>query len=107
MIKTRVDAGVCGFKTTIKATASGMETVNVDIESECPDIRKVANILKEIDIMEEAFGKIGATRVYQTASQHCKHASCPVPMAIIKTAEAAAGLALPKNVTVTIEKIED
>ncbi|MBS3759530.1 MAG: hypothetical protein KGY61_12805 [Desulfobacterales bacterium] len=107
MIRTTVDPGACGFKTTIEAATSDMQTVHIHIESECPDIQKIAETLKEIDIIKEAFGKIGTTRVYELAAQHCKHAACPVPMAIIKSAEAAAGLALPKNVTVTLEKIKD
>ncbi len=107
MIVGKVDAGACGFQTRIEAAASGMETVRIHIESECPDIQKAAADLKEIAIMEEAFGKIGATRVYETIARYCKHASCPVPMAILKSAEAAAGIALPKTVSLTMEKIED
>ncbi len=107
MIITEVDAGACGFKTTIRARASDTQTVQLDIQSECPDIQKAAEELKEVDAAEEAFGRIGTTLVYRTAAQYCKHGACPVPMAVIKTAEAAAGLALPKNVTVIIDKTED
>lgn len=106
MIKTEVDAGACGFTTTIEADSPDMQTVRLDIESGCTDIQKVAEALKEINGMKETFGKIGSTKVYEIAAQYCKHAACPVPMAIVKTAEAASGLALPKSVSVSIEKVE-
>jgi hypothetical protein len=105
MIKTEVDAGVCGFTTQIVADSPDMQTVHLNIKSECTDVQKAAEELKEINGMEEAFGKIGTTKAYEIAAQYCRHAACPVPMAIVKTVEAASGLALPKNVSVSIEKV--
>lgn len=107
MIRTEVDAGVCGFTTQIVADSPDMQTVHLDIKSGCADVQKIADALKEINGMQEAFGKIGTTKAYEIAAQYCRHAACPVPMAIVKTAEAASGLALPKNVSVSIEKVEN
>lgn len=106
MIHLEIDAGVCGMKTVVKAQSEDMQTATLDIDSDCPDIQKAAEELKQINGMQEAFGKIGNTTVYETARKYCKHAACPVPAAIIKATEAACGLALPKDVSITIEKIE-
>ncbi len=106
MINLEIDAGVCGMKTVVKAKSDDMQTARLDIRSDCPDIEKAAEELKEINGMQEAFGKIGNTVVYETARKYCKHAACPVPAAIIKAAEAACGLALPKDVAISMEKIE-
>lgn len=104
MITVTVDAGVCGMKTIIKAHSEDMQQVQLTIDSGCPDIQKAAEELKTVEGMQEAFGKVGDTTVYQVLRQHCKHAACPVPAGIVKAVEAAAGLALPKDVSITMEK---
>jgi hypothetical protein len=104
MITVEVDAGICGKKVTIKAECEDMQTAKLDITSDCSHINEMAKELTEINAMEEAFGSIGDTRVFRVAREYCKHAACPVPTAIIKAAEAACGLALPKNASITITK---
>ena len=106
MIKATTDAGICGFTTTIEASSEDMQMVHLNIESGCPDIQALAAELGDIDAMGEAFGKVGDTHVYQIARKHCKHAACPVPMAIVKAVEASAGLALPKDTTLIIKKMD-
>jgi hypothetical protein len=106
MINVEVDAGVCGMKTIIKANSEDMRTAQVEIQSDCPDIQKAAEELKELDGMQEVFGKIGSTKVYEVLRKYCKHAACPVPSGIIKAVEAASGLALPKQAVITMEKID-
>ena len=104
MITVEVDAGICGKKAVIKAECDDMQTARLDITSDCAHINEMAKKLTEINAMEEAFGSIGETHVFRVAREHCEHAACPVPTAIIKAAEAACGLALPKNVSITIAK---
>jgi hypothetical protein len=48
MAKAEVDAGICGFKATIEATATGRQ-VAIRITSECPRLQKLAEILVEVD----------------------------------------------------------
>ena len=103
MTKTVIDAGVCGFKTIIKAESSDGQNVNLEIESGCQDIMKMSESLNQVDAYGAAFGKMTDSPVYKLAAEYCSHAACPVPMGIIKTLEAACSLALPKNVSVTIE----
>ncbi len=103
MTKTVINAGVCGFKTTIKAESQDGQNVNLQIESDCPDIRKMAESLKDVDAFSAVFGKMTDSPVYKLAAEHCSHAACPVPMGILKSIEAAGSLALPKDVSVTIE----
>jgi hypothetical protein len=46
------------------------------------------------------------SEVYKCASKCHLHASCPVPMAILKAIEVEAGLALPRPVLVQFETTE-
>jgi len=64
----------------------------------------MASKLTRVDVMAVVFGKIGRTPVHIAGAEHLRHAACPVPCALIKAVEAAAGLALPKDVSVTIIK---
>ncbi len=103
MTKSVINAGACGFKTTVKAESRDGQNVSLQIRSDCPDIQKIAESLQEVDAFSAVFGKMTDSPVYKLAVEHCSHAACPVPMGILKTIEAAASLALPKDVSVTIE----
>ena len=103
MTKSVIKAGVCGFKTMVKAESSDGQNVSLQIESGCQDIQKIAESLREVDAFSAVFGKMTDSPVYQLAVEHCSHTACPVPMGILKTIEAAASLALPKDVSVSIE----
>ena len=93
MVKINVDAGICGLPTAITVNSSDMQSADIEVDSKCPDIQALAAELKTVDPMQEVFTKIGESSVYGLAKKHCKHATCPVPMALLKGIEAAAGLA--------------
>ena len=90
MIKCTILAGPCGFTTTVLA--------------ESGDMQQVIKELHSIDAYSEVFSPIGEGKIYQVARKYIQHAACPVPMAIVKAVEAAAGLALPTEVVLTIQK---
>ena len=104
MIKTEIDAGICGFKTIIRAESDDSQHARLDIKSGCPDIQAMAEELKEVDAFTACFGPLCDSTVYKLASQHCSHAACPVPSGIIKTIEAACSLALPAEAGIKISK---
>ncbi|MDX9958817.1 MAG: hypothetical protein AB7T74_05005 [Clostridia bacterium] len=99
-----VDAGICGLGSTIRATSEDGQTCTLVIESECEAIRAMGEELRELDGYSVAFLPFDRNPVYQAATAHYKHAACPVPSAIIKAVEVACGLALPKDVTMKVER---
>ena len=94
--------GVCGLPTRIVALADDMLLVSLEITSECPHIKHMAEKLTELSALRELRRPIGETTPYQLAGQCKAHAACPVPSAILKAMEVAAGLALPADVTIRI-----
>ena len=52
----------------------------------------------------EIFRKPHETRGYQALSPHLPHVSCPLYSGFLKAIEVAAGLALPKDAHILIEK---
>ena len=104
MAKAIIMSGVCGFKTEVLAEKSKGFTVLLDIKSDCPAFSDLNDHLKTVDGMACIMNKVGEGPVYDACRVNCKHSACPVPMGIIKAVEVAAGLALPKEVTVTLTK---
>jgi hypothetical protein len=107
MIVVDVDPGICGLRSRVKVFSDDMQHAAIEIESDCPDIRDLAAEIKQVDGYSEVFGKVGQSSIYELARKHCKHAACPVPMAIVKGVEAAIGAALPGDVSVKISKVEE
>ncbi len=105
MIQVEVQAGVCGFVSAMTAESGDMQHVRITFRTDCPNLKPLEGadpIL--IDAYSDAFGPVGDTQSYRILRPHVRHAACPVPMAMVKAVEAAAGLALPRDVRVTITR---
>ncbi len=103
MAKVAVDPGICGLKSTIEAASEDGQACTLRIESDCEAIRALAQEIATLDGYEVAFKPFAENPVYLAAGRHYKHAACPVPSAIVKAVEVACHLALPKDVSVSIE----
>lgn len=104
-IRADIDAGICGFHTSVIAEAETMRKVKLTIETECAQITKAAEELTEMDMLEELKAGLGRGHVYGVLSGCVRHVTCPVGSGILKAAEASAGLALPKDVTIKMSKV--
>ena len=104
MVSVTVDAGICGFVSTIQAESDDGQTVRVTVDSKCDAVTALGAEVASADAYAVVFAKYGASPVYQAADKHFKHAACPVPCAVVKAIEAAANLALPKDVAIGIVK---
>lgn len=107
MVKATVQAGVCGFKTSILAASEDRQHVNFHIESDCEKIRRLAAALPAVDGFQEiSLGFDGAIlqRVRQSLNGCC--AGCIVPGGLFKTMQAAAGLALPVDASIQFQREE-
>ncbi len=105
MAKSEIDAGICGFKTTVVARANGDGTIHLQIESECKAVGKLAEQIQNVDPFKEAFWRRKTpTGIHELAPQCLSHPACPVPSGIIKAIEVEAGLALPADVSIKVSK---
>lgn len=105
MTVLEVFAGVCGFKTVIKADATEKYHAVCALETECPNLKKVKVALgdESIDVMNELFAK-GQSKVVAACTENLPHVSCPVPAAILKALEVSVGLALPADPVLTFKE---
>jgi hypothetical protein len=107
MAKVIVDAGICGFTTTIRTSSNDGQTVMVRLETDCPNLARLAEEPIEVDAYSECLVKFGESPLFETLRNHCKHPGCPVYSGIIKGIEVSAGLALPKDVSISVSSDDD
>jgi hypothetical protein len=104
--KVHVQAGICGFVTEIEAKNEGdIGPVQFTITSTCKNISRLSETLREIDSLEEiGLGFEGKILSAARARLAGCCAGCVVPIAVFKAMQVAAGLALPKDVLITVQK---
>ena len=106
--RVEIDAGICGFHTKASAMSEDSQNVVFEVESDCEKILKLADALKEkgpIDAYQE-IGTASPSVVLETTRSVLKGccAACAVPVGLFKAMQVAAGLALPKEITIRLEK---
>jgi len=103
--RVKIDAGVCGMQTEIVATAlQDYGSVTIEVTSDCPHIVKWAGELKEVNSLKEINYRGEGPQSLRLAAKILPHPACIVPAGLIKAIEVAAGLALPRDASVTIKK---
>ncbi|MCL5109234.1 MAG: hypothetical protein M1401_10280 [Chloroflexi bacterium] len=102
-----VEAGICGFVTRIAAEMDEEGMVGVTIESDCQNCRGLARDFPKIDPYGLLRGKAKDNAIFAAVARHPLHQACAVPIGISKAVEVAAALALPRDVHIKIEKVEE
>jgi hypothetical protein len=106
MVEVKINAGICGFVTTIRADSEDLQMAELEIVTDCPNLKRLEKELKEVDAFKECFAKVGDGEIYNMCRKYGKHAACPVPCAIIKAVEVSCQLALPKNISMEITNVK-
>ncbi len=101
MTKVKVNSGACGFESIIVLSKSEDSRFNIEISSGCEMVEKLAEELKELEMMD-AFKAIFNNPVFRASNSCLRHVSCPVPVAVLKALEVEAGLAVARNVKIEI-----
>ncbi len=102
-VKLSVDTGVCRFPAKVECWLEGT-MLRCSIASDCEHVREFGAALEPLDMMEVMRMPFAENPVYVVGGRTLKHSTCPMPMAVLKGFEAAAGLALKRNITVVFDK---
>ena len=102
MTRVIVKSGICGFISTIEVDEVANKSLKVTIYSACKMVTELGKSLIDID-EGEIFKQHIDTEVYKCASRCKLHTTCPVPMAVLKSIEAALELALPRDVVMLFD----
>jgi hypothetical protein len=98
MIRTEIQAGICGFQTTVRAKSDDSQNVSLGIVSTCDKITALAGALGPIDAYQEIGD--GFDGVVLTAARNHLKGCCAgyiVP---------SGSVALPAPLSITIERTE-
>ena len=101
-----IDGGICGFQTRVHASSEDSQNVNFKIASACEKVREAGTALVAKGTVD-AYAELGAGSdgvILATARETLRGccAGCVVPSGIFKAMQVAAGVALPKDITLTI-----
>lgn len=106
--KVHIDAGICGFQTSAIVTSDDGQHVSFHIQTDCQKIAALRDQLAQhgqLDAYQEILATRGSTILSlarETLTGCC--AGCVVPVGLFKAMQVAAGLALPKDIKITISK---
>ena len=105
MIKTKVEAGVCGFVTEIEAISDDEQNVSFKVKTDCDKIKKLSEKLPKVDAYSEISTGFDG-ELYNVIRGELKGccSGCAVPVGLFKSMQVAANLALPKDVIINITK---
>ena len=98
-----VEPGICGFPCTIEARRTGKRIVSVKISNTaCENIRRMSELLEDFGL-RDLFTPLEKNPVFTWAARSGCHPSCVVPIALLKTVEAAMDMAIPKDVNISFK----
>lgn len=103
MAKAEIRSGICGFGATVETRLDG-RTCLVSIDSDCDAIQRLGEELTEVDPFQEITFRKEGPKTLRLGAKHCYHPACPVPVGIIKAVEVEAGLALPADAEIRVQK---
>jgi hypothetical protein len=104
LTRVNVDPGICGFHCVIEGEKKDKYLIELRGRgSECKHIQRFFEQVREINL-RDLFAPISKSPVFQAAQQSGCHPMCPVPIAVLKTAEVTMGMALPKDAEIKFEK---
>jgi len=105
MVKTRVEAGICGFVTEIEASSEDSQHVSFKVVTDCEKIKNLSEKLTSYDAYNEIRDGFDG-ELFKAIRSELKGccSGCAVPVGLFKSMQVAAMVALPKNISITITK---
>ena len=106
-VQATIHAGVCGFVTRVEAVSDDEQRVRFAVTTPCENIRRLADRLPEVDALAE-IGAGFAGEIHRAARESLKGccSACVVPNGVYKAMQIAAGLALPRSVSLEFQRTE-
>ncbi len=105
-VSINIQAGICGFETTVIACGSEVkEPAGIEIKSNCEKILALGESVREVRGLDEltmGFDGVIMSEARKILKGCC--AGCVVPAAVFKAMQVASGLALPKDILISMTK---
>ena len=106
--RVEIDAGVCGFHTQATVYSEDDQNVTYEIFSDCENILGLSKAIAKIGSFDayQEISPAGESNLLACCRETLKGccSGCVVPVGFFKAMQVAAGLALPKEVKITLIK---
>ncbi|MBF0245434.1 MAG: hypothetical protein HQL31_09220 [Planctomycetes bacterium] len=106
--QAQIFAGICGFETAVKAESEDQQMVSFCIESDCAKVCSMAEVITRLGPVD-AYAEIdpSGTGVLMEAMRGVLKgccSGCAVPVGVFKSMQVSAGLALPREVHISLTR---
>ena len=99
-----VDPGACRLKSQVISWLDDDGLLQCRITSACKNVTDFGEGLGGMDPMIVLHLPFSENQVYLRAGVMLKHATCPVPLAVLKAMEVASGLGIKRDVHLTFDR---
>jgi hypothetical protein len=102
--RVEVEAGICLHTTSAVASTDDMRTVTFSLQTSCPNIERLAESVacgQSFDAYHEIDPRVEGDVVAAGRTAHAC-TDCVVPVALLKALRIAAGLAMAKDVSISL-----
>ncbi len=100
-----VKAGQCKQEVVIRIKRKTEAICEVEVDTTCEYIKKLAEELKDIKVGEEITLPLCKTKIYKTASKYVCRTSCVVPAAILKSIEQEFKIFEPEDIYIEFVEV--
>ena len=100
MTSVEIRPGICGFIALVSASTEDGQHVDVEFQSDCPNLSRLNGGLGPFDAYSDLFQPLAKTEVFRQVASSQRHAACPVMSGILKAMEVAVGMALPRDASI-------
>lgn len=98
-----VDPGACRLHSQVTGWMGNDGLLRVHITSDCRYVVKFGKSLRPMDPMEVLRMPYRENSVYIEGGKTLKHATCAVPLAVLKCLEVAGGMGIKRDVYLTFQ----
>jgi hypothetical protein len=98
-----VDPGACRLHSQVIGWIDDDGKLRVQITSECRSVVEFGKRLPSMDILDVLRMPYSENCVYVEGGKTLKHATCAVPLAVLKCLEVAGGMGVKKDVHLTFQ----
>ncbi len=96
MVTVKVVPGNCNFVTRISVGRADGGRFQVAIETACEQVNRLAEEVRELDL-RDLMARQGPSPLVKTAARCGLHASCPIPVGILKAVRWPPALRCPRT----------
>lgn len=102
-----VEPGPCGFVCRIRARQTVKRSAEISIlSSDCKQIQRLSELISTVSL-SDVFKPVNKNPIFEAAKTAGCHASCLIPFAVLKSAEAALGMAVVRNAVIELSNCGD